>query len=189
MDNNNAKQVSVGKPMVGGAVFYAPAGTVAPTDAVTALGNDFVNMGYISDAGVTNSQERESEDIKAWGGDTVLSPQTSKTDTFGMTFIESLNVNVLKAVYGADNVTGSLETGIAIKANSKELDYAVWVIDMIMTDGALKRVVIPNGKITSTGEVTYADNSAVGFETTITGFPDDDTNTHYEYIAKAGESE
>lgn len=180
---NTSSYVSAGKPMVGGAVFVAPIGTALPADATTALDNAFSSLGYISEDGVTNNLERTSENIKAWGGDIVLSPQTEKTDTFAMTFIESLNETVLKAVYGEDNVTGALATGLTIKSNAKELEPAIWVIDMVMTGGYKKRVVIPNGKITSVGEISYTDNAAIGYEVTITGFTDANGDTHTEYIS------
>lgn len=184
MGENNTNNVSVGKPMIGGAVFRAPLGTTLPTSANAKLNNAFVNMGYISDAGVANNSERETQEIKAWGGDVVLQPQTGKKDTFGMTFIESMNPEVLKAVHGDGNVSGDMDAGIVIRENSAELDYAAWVIDMILTEGALKRIVIPNGKITEIGEVVYKDDEAIGFESTITAFPGSDGDTHKEYIVK-----
>lgn len=180
--STDATKVTAGKPMIGGAVHWAPSGTTLPTSAAATLGNAFVDMGYISEDGVTNSNERESEEIKAWGGDTVLTPQTGKTDTFGLTFIESMNVEVLKRVFGEDNVSGDLETGITVRVNSKELEAGVWVIDMILTEGYLKRIVIPNGKITELGEVSYTDSDVTGYESTITALPGPDGDTHKEYI-------
>ncbi len=180
-----ATNVTAGKPMVGGAVHWAPTGTAIPTDASAALAEAFVDMGYISEDGVTNSDERESEEIKDWGGNTVLTLQTGKTDTFGMTFIEALNVDVLKRIYGSDNVSGTLATGITVRANADELETGVWVIDMIMTEGAKKRIVIPAGKITETEEITYASGEAVGYGVTITAFPGSDGDSHKEYIIRA----
>ena len=139
---STATNVSTGKPKVGGAIYRAPLGTALPTDAKTALTEAYKNLGYASDAGVVNSNSPQSGNIKAWGGDNVLTYQNEKTDTFAFTLIEALNSDVLKAVYLDDNVTGDLEKGLTVKANGKELAAGVWVIDMIMRGGILKRVVI-----------------------------------------------
>jgi len=177
--------VSAGKPKIVGAISVGATSLTLPTDAVTALASGFENLGYCSDEGLTNSSERNTEDIKAWGGDIVLSIQDEKTDTFSTVLIESLNIAVLKAYFGDSNVTGTLADGITITANGNELPEKAWVIDMIMRNGALKRIVIPNGKVTSTEDITYVDNEVVGYGITITAFPDASGNTHYEYIKAA----
>ena len=110
----------------------------------------------------------------------VLNPQTGKTDTFKLKLIEVLNANVLKAVYGDNNVTVSGSETI-VEVNSKEGDEGVWVIDTILGT-YMKRIVIPNGKITEVGDIVYKDDEAVGYEIAISATPDTDGNTHYEYI-------
>ena len=177
--------VSAGKPAIGGAVWRAAMGTTAPTDATTALDNAFKALGYCSEDGLTNSNSPDTSDIKAWGGDTVLNIQEEKTDTFQFTLIEVLNVEVLKAVYGSGNVTGTLATGITVEANAEEPEEGVWAIDMVMNSNTVKRIVIPHGKISEIGDIEYTDSDAVGYEVTITALPDEDGNTHYEYIKQS----
>lgn len=177
----NYKNVSAAAPKVGGAVFRAPVGTTLPTDATTALNAAFKDMGCVSEDGVTNSNSPESDVVKTWGGGVAYAYQTAKADTFKLVLLESLNPDTLKAIYGSENVSGALVSGIAVKANATEQEEAAWVIESLMR-GAVKRIVIPCGKITEIGDVVYVDGEPVGYEITIMALPDDSGNTHYEYI-------
>lgn len=181
---SNVANVSTAKPKVGGAIYSAPLGSTLPTDATSTLDSAFKSLGYISEDGLKNENSPESESIKAWGGDTVAVVQSDKPDVFKYTLIEATNIDVLKEVYGDDNVAGTLSTGIEIKANAIELEEHCLVIDMVLKGGVLKRIVIPNGKVTEIGEISYADADAIGYETTLQAVPDTDGNTHYEYIKK-----
>lgn len=185
----NAQNVSTGKP-TGGAISVAPLNTTLPENAVATLDSAFVSLGYISEDGVTNSNSPSNSDIKAWGGQTVISTQTEKPDTFKFKLLEVMNKNVLKAVYNDGNVTeisvtdseSQTHTEIKVCANADEPEYKSYVIDMIMKAGALKRMVIPSAKVTSISDIVYKDSDPVGYEITITAVPDTAGNTHYDYI-------
>lgn len=141
---NEVSNVTVAKPAVGGAVYVAPLGTPIPTTADGDIDPAFKCLGYISEEGIKNSAEKSSDDVKAWGGDVVASPQTEFSDKFSMKFIEALNPDVQKTVRGSYNVTGNLETGMSVKINSKENERLRWIIDMMATGDVLFRTVIPD---------------------------------------------
>lgn len=182
---NNAGNVSAGKPALNGAVYRAASGTTAPTDAVTALSADFKCLGYCGEDGLTNSNSPSTTEIKAWGGQKVLTIQEEKSDTFQVTLLEVLNVEVLKAVYGSTNVSGTLADGLAVTANSKEAESGVWVVDMLLNSNTVRRIVIPDGKITELGDITYNDSDPIGYEITITALPDANGATHHEYTKQS----
>ena len=176
--------VTAGKPKIGGAASIAAIGTTLPTDATTALDPAFANLGYISEDGMTQAITRDSENIKAWGGDTVMVTQTDFGETFQFRLIEALSVDVRKAVYGDGNVSGTLAAGITTTVNSAELAAHAWVIDLVYNN-AVSRIVIPNGKVTEIGDITYADAEPVGYEITVTALPDASGNCSYEYTKTA----
>lgn len=186
MGDLNTSNVSTGKPKVTGAVYRAPVGSTLPTDATSALNEVFKSLGYVSDGGVSNGSSIEVENIKAWGGVVVLTTQTERGDTFKLKLIEAMNVEVLKAVYGDKNVTGTIGTGITVKVNTEQLEAYAWVFDMILKGGKLKRLVVPNATITEIGDIVYSDEEAIGYEVTLTAAVDKDGNSHYEYIAQGG---
>ena len=173
--------VSTAKPKVGGAVYVGATTATLPTDTTTAL-TGFTSLGYISDAGLTNDGSISVDNIKAWGGDIVMTTQTEKVDTFQFALLESLNINVLQEIYGSENVTGSLADGIKIAVNSDAHPARAWAIDMALVDDSAKRITIPNGMITAIDSITYSDSEAIAYNITVTALPDASGNTHYEYI-------
>lgn len=186
---NTATNASTGKPNTSGAIFRAVRTNdlVVPTTASASLSSAYKCLGYISEDGLKNNISKEFEDIKAWGGDTVYTVESSQDDKFQFTLLEVLNEDVLKAVFVDANVTVTAATqsapkAVAVNVNSTQTPECVWVIDMIMRGNNPKRIVIPYGKVVAIGEITYKDDEAVGYDVTLAATPDTSGNTHYEYM-------
>ena len=184
MADQNTSLVSAAKPTATGVVRIAPLGTALPTDAKTALDAAFAKTGYIGEDGVENAPERETSEQKAFGGDTVMILNTGYKETFKWKFLQSLDVDVLKAVYGAENVTEKLGV-ISILHNGKDLPRAVFVLELALSGGKIKRLIIPEGQITELSAVSYKDGEVTGYEVTMTTYPDAAGNNVYEYISSA----
>lgn len=173
---NVAGNVLVGKPAVTGGVLTADIGTTLPTDATTALAGGFTAAGYVSEDGVVQSIGSESQQIKAWGGDIVRVVQTSHDVTYKLTLIETNDAS-LAAYYGSANVSPGVVVIVA-----GDLPHKVW--DFEIADGNAKvRIVIPNGQVTERGDITFKDDTAVGYDLTVTAFPDSTGAKAYLYTS------
>lgn len=172
---SNAQNVLVGVPdKASGGVYMSDAVVLLadyPTTAIgTPLATPYEPAGFISEDGVTESNETDTEKIKAWGGDTVRVVSTDHTVSYSFTFLESKNASVLKAVYGADNVDESGDV-VTVKLNGETLEHRSWVFEMKDGDNRI-RIFVPDGQITSRGEITYTHAGAIMYEVTVEAFPD-----------------
>lgn len=182
---NDADNVSFGKPKATGAVYVAPAGTSLPTTAWEILDPAFEGMGYVSEDGLVNSVESDTEEINAWGGDLVLVGQTTFKEMFTVNLIET-NEEALKVYYGEDNVTVEGNGSITVRQTSEMLPNVVVVFELVLTGGRIKRIVVPNAQMADrSGEITYVDGEAITYPAMFVAYPDENGQTHTEYIATA----
>lgn len=172
---NNSANVLAGKPLATGGVLIGALTAADPTSAVSTL-TGFTATGYIGEDGLTETIDRSTDKIKAWGGDIVKVVQSDFSVTYQFTFLESLNTGVLEAVYGEDNVTvtaatvssGTLRT---VLVNGDTLPFKSYVFEV--KDGDAKiRIYVPRGQITEVGEVTYNDTDVIGYQVTLEAFKD-----------------
>ena len=179
---NTATNVSTGKPNVAGAVHVAPLGTTVPTDATSALDPAFKCLGYVSEDGLSNNNELTMEATKAWGGVIVLRSLTEMNDEFKLVLIESKNVDVLKTVYGEDNVTVDSSGNISVSVKAEDPRERIYVFDLALRGDTAKRIVVADGAITSRDEIKYNDSDPVAYGVTISAYPDATQESHHEYI-------
>lgn len=168
-----ASNVRVG---VTGEVSLAEAGTTLPTDSSTTLDVAFSGLGYNTEDGVLEAINETTTDIKAWqNGDTVRTVATEHDVEYTFTLMET-NADTLAAYYGAD----SYDTGV-VEVKAGTATRGVWVVEVIDGDDVV-RIVIPDGEVTASGQVTYANNgSAVTYPLTVKCYPDSTGVKAYKY--------
>ena len=151
-----------------GELYAGPVGTALPDDTTTALNAAFVGLGYFNEDGVTESYEKDTEDINAWQNATIVRTViTSAKATFEGTLIQT-NVDVIETVFGTTVTQTATEGTYTINPGATSGRKA-WVFEVI--DGAeIKRIGIAEGEITEIGETTYATGEPIGYEITLTAY-------------------
>ena len=182
---NLVQNVVAGKPLATGGILSGPLGTPLPTDASTAPDAAIAGVGYISDDGVSESMNRETDKIKAWGGDVVKIVQSEHSVTYQYTMIEAARAEVNREVYGEPNVTATVATTthgnlLAIKVTAEQLPHRVRVIE-IKDGDARVRIVLPDSQITEVGDITYQDAAIIAYPVTVEAFPDASGVKAYKY--------
>lgn len=171
---NTVSNVVAGKPLATGGVLIAPLGTALPTTAVATPNVAFVAAGYIGEDGLTETVDRSTDKIRAWGGDTVKVTQSEFSVSYQFTFLESVKADVLAAVYGDANVTttpatASVGTLNTVKIKSDPLPHKAFLFEVKDGDARI-RIAVPDGQITELGEVTYSDSEVIGYQVTVEAF-------------------
>ena len=59
----------------------------------------------------------------------------------------------------------------------------IWVFDLALRGDKKKRIVIPDGAITSRETISYTDADAIAYGITVAAYPDGEGVTHKEYMA------
>lgn len=153
-----------------GEISVAPTATTAPTDTGT-LPTGFKGLGFLSEDGFTEARERSIEDLKGWqNGATVRSVVTDANLTYTFTMVETKKETV--ELYYGTTVTQSATNGNYVIVPANTGGRKSFILDVI--DGSnLKRIYVPQGEVTETGDIVYSNGEPIGYEVTVTTYPDD----------------
>lgn len=181
----DSTNVLVGKPQGGDGIAAAPVGTALPTSIAGTLDAAFLKLGYVSDDGLTEGEDRSTDSVTAWGGATVASTQTSFDKTVQFTLIEFLNENAQRVFRGDGNVvvtpaTATAGARLTIKETADLPPLRSWVID-IVAGSARVRHVIPSGRITDSDDISWTDADPAGLNVTVSAYPDNNGVYVYTY--------
>lgn len=160
-----------------GVVSYAPLGTALPTTPTAALNVAFVEVGYLDESGVVESDGRSINKVKAWQNSAVVRTlQTEQTLTYKLVMMET-NSNSLPAYFdvytaGVGKITGAVAP------------HKSWVFHV--DDGTYDiRIVVPDGQVTERGDISIIAGDVIKYPLTIEAFPDVNGVKAYWYFATA----
>lgn len=187
MPKNSDVRVGAPDQKVTGAIKRAPLGTAIPTladitKAAVNVNQAFTGDEYVSEEGLTLAPNISTADIKDWSGATIRKLLDAFDGTLSWTMI-STNKNALGIAFGDSNVTfvtastsHGNQTMAALGAYLPE--EQAWVF--LMKDGDARIVIaVPDGQITTVGEVTFRSNTAVAWPVTLSCYPDSSGNSIY----------
>lgn len=185
---NDSANVFAAMPAVTGALLRAVLGTAMPPSARTDLSavTAWKDQGYIGEDGFTQSESRDTEKKKAFGGSVVKVLQTDYGVTIQFAFLESTNAEVLKSIYGPDNVvigTTLDENEIVVHKNKMQSPHAAWIVDVVDGD-TLIRTAIADGQITEVDDIVKVHSDTIMYTVTMECFEDANGDNLVEYIAK-----
>ena len=164
---------TVGKPVDGGCVYFNfnPDGATLPTDATTKIStlSGFESVGEASEDGVTFTKSVTTDKKKGWHNETVISAISDEERTLKLTLIEPGRPAAAKAYYGAAGVETDTDGSVSKISDIAGTQTSVAaIIDMLESNGKLRRVVVPKMTIDSFDDVSAKAGDLVSYGITAT---------------------
>lgn len=155
-----------------GAVTVGPHATPFPT-LLNPYDAPFVDLGYISDDGLEEAREEDSQDFVPWNRrGPVRSDVLTETITFAFTLWTTSfdSVSLYYKVKAADMDYDETEGVVSfVDGDQKDKDRRAFGFDIL--DGVYaRRYEVPNGEITAREGQTYVKGTLIGYPMTCTAF-------------------
>lgn len=169
MASHDAK---LGIGLASGMFYHAPAGTALPSYPSATLGGSWVEVGDVTQDGITLALNKTTEALKNWANVTKRVILTDHSETIEAP-IQDTTAEVFKTIVGADNVTitpansthGNL-VSVALSESSLPAEEAF--LFLMKDEDDMIAIGCTNAQITSIANVTFAPNGAIVWTPTIT---------------------
>lgn len=164
-------EVNLGTGRASGYFYHAPKGTALPASPLAELAEDWTEVGYIAEDGITWSTGRSSEPLKDWANKIRRQLQSEPTGTVAAPII-STTAEVLKTIFGEANVAESAATATHGKLVSVAVAEGVVSGEeaflFIMKDGDDAMMLgTTAGFITALEDISFAPGSAITWNATV----------------------
>lgn len=155
---------------VTGAVYAAVTSAAAPTSATSVLAATFFDLGYVSEDGVTETYDDDTQDIQAWqGGAIVRTLISSSKASLAFTLIET-KATVLELYHKGSTVQSLGVNGYKIDVLTPNVVRKSLVLDVL--DGSTHvRLYAASAEVSQRGEITYVNADTISYNVTVTCYP------------------
>ncbi len=164
--------VNLGAGAATGMFFHAPKNTALPAYPTADLSStDWEEVGFIAEDGITWHHGRSAEPLKDWSNSIRRQLQSDATGTVAAPII-STTPEVLKTIFGEDNVTEAVATSSHGALTSVEVAEGVMSEEeaflFLMKDGDDTFMLgTTSGFITALDDISFAPGSAITWNATV----------------------
>lgn len=158
-----------------GAVYVAPAGTAVPTSPTATLAAAYVNLGYISEEGITFTGGSEQEDILAWQSFYPIRKIITARSA-GVEFVmRQWNEDTVKLAFGGGSIDRNGTVTTYTPPTPDELDVRAMVLEWQDGDNNF-RLVVPRGQVAGEVSTQIVRNSAADLAIAFSATPSGDAD-------------
>lgn len=172
-------------PTVVGYAKRWPTTATAPTNTTAPYPSEAEDIGYVSEDGLSIETDRSVEYINDWNLDRVRAMLTEHSAVVKFQLI-GWTVESLRAFFGTENVDDS-GAEIVVRVNSAQVEASGWGFNML-DNGVKRRVIIPNGVVTTQGELVFKKGEQTNLEIELECLSDNAGEKIYIYTAGSAAS-
>lgn len=157
----------------GADVFYAPLGTVAPTDLTTDWGASWLPLGLLNgDDGVTEARSQTTTMNYAWGQILYRRTLTQQQRTIAFTALED-NDNVYKLLNPGSTATSAL--GVRTRTDMVPVAGTYFTLGVELRDGTKsKRKIWDKAEVETVANIVSTESKPETYNVTCIVYPDED---------------
>ncbi|WP_368267073.1 phage tail protein [Corynebacterium ulcerans] len=174
---------------VTGAMYYSQKGTQMP-ERIDALNPPHVDLGWLSDGGITESLNEERSDWTPFQSTNPIRGQVTKQDFQFKTVVWSISGLANALYYGVPESAMKFneQTGVTTFEQGKELppDFKFGLVVDIVDGAKARRHCMPNVSVVERGDIVYSKGDLVGYEMTFRASYDPETNYSVRRMFKEG---
>lgn len=156
-----------------GMFYHAPAGTALPAYPLESLASAWVEVGDVSDAGITLTFDKSTANLRNWANQIKRTVMTEHAETIQATIMDTTK-EVLETILGDGSVTETAATAthgkvLTASLTQSELPPEEAYLFIMKDDDDVIAIGCTKGQITSMDAVTFSPGQTINWVPTITG--------------------